>query len=297
MSKLLQQRALQEVYRSVHNQLCVSGRALSNICWTDSRDSPFNWEYDELLQKVERDLQQAVRELEGVERLFQDDKEEIEKQQEILYAGQGPEAQGYNPQGQAEQQDLGEARRELEEQKQHLQYQEQVLLQRERQVEKKEEALKQRWQRLDAWEAALQREAAVRQDRKTALTSLREIQGAMMEIQRHVRQLGPTFRDINEHVNGGFAIGGLQDLIRCSRSLYQLGSDEAKYYAAELEQILANDFGCKKIQPTIGQPLDLLTMSKVDDDDLGQQVKTVLYAGWSMGETVLEKAVVSVMEG
>lgn len=278
MSKLSQQRALQEVCRRVYNQLCSSRTILAGECWVVRENSLFDRGNDDLLQRMDREIQKTMEELMEAERLCQGVKEELESQQQEVQESD------------SEQQDLEYSRRQLEEWEQKLE-------QREKQTRQKEDALERRQQRLDAWEATLQREAAVRQDRKTALTSLREIQGAMMEVQRQVRQLGPTFRDITEHINGGFAIGGLKDLIRCSRSLYQLGSDEAKYYAAELEQILANDFGCEKIQPVIGQPLDLLTMSKVDADDLGQQVKEILYTGWRMGETVLEKAVVAVMEG
>ena len=103
-------------------------------------------------------------------------------------------------------------------------------------------------------------------DRALALEALKSIQDAMMETQKNIRQLGPDFSRVLERVNGGFVAEGLRNLIRCTRTLRQAATVEGDYYAEELEQILAQDFGCEKITPLTGSSFESESMRWLNAD-------------------------------
>lgn len=189
-----------------------------------------------------------------------------------------------------------EQRKRLEHLRQEVEAAEEKLAsarQRCQTLEERERDLTLREQRLADREAALLREGSVREDRSQTLAALGEIQTAMLEVQRTIRQLGPGFNAVTERVNGGFLSGGLCNLIRCCRSLRQARTKEADYYAQELEWILVNDFGCERFQPVTGTPFDPLLMVRQDVSAAGDRVACTVNCGWRMGDHILEKAVIT----
>ena len=124
------------------------------------------------------------------------------------------------------------------------------------------------------------------------MEALGQIQDAITETQRTIRQLGPGFSALADQVSGGYVSGGLRSLIRCCRSLRQARTGESGYYAGELEWILVNDFGCEQILPPAGAPFDALTMVRQDAGAGGSRVAETVCCGWRLGEHILEKAVI-----
>lgn len=188
-----------------------------------------------------------------------------------------------------------ELRQQLERLRQETAKEERALVAaegRRQALEEREQALEAKERSLADWEAALNQADSLRKDRSGAMAALKEIQAAMAETQRTIRQLGPEFNAVSERVNGGFVSGGLRSLIRCCRSLRQAGTREAGYYADELEWILANNFGCESILPTDGAEFDPLTMVRQDAAAGGNRVARTVCCGWRLGEHILGKAVI-----
>lgn len=262
-------------------------------------------------QPQRQQLEEQAQRLQRQREALQQQQQELVRREESLYARQqqldAMQADLEQCAQRPDEEALQQARRQLEELEQQLQAGQAQLEQMQQQtgeiarqqedVEQKAKMLCLREEQLTAWEASLEQEMAVRRDRSAALASMQEIQSAMMEMQRLIRQVGPAFGNLTERVNGGFVAGGVRNLIRCSRSLRQLGTDEARYYAEELERILAGDFGCEKIWPAAGDAIDPLTMAKLDASAPGNAVQAVVYGGWRMEETILEKAVVLPIKG
>lgn len=255
-------------------------------------------------------LEEQAQRLQRQRETLQQQQQELVRREESLYTRQqqldAMQADLEQRTRQPQAEDADQTRRQLEELEQRLQEEQARLEQlqqqtgeiarRQEDVEQKAKMLCLREEQLTAWETSLEQEMAVRRDRSAALSSMQEIQSAMMEVQRLIRQVGPSFGNLTDRVNGGFVAGGVRNLIRCSRSLRQLGTDEAKYYAEELERILTGDFGCEKIWPAAGAAIDPLTMAKLDASAPGNAVQAVVYSGWRMEETILEKAVVLPMK-
>lgn len=318
MPNLNHEPSLQEVYRSVYNRLHTSLGELNT--WMQlleeiTRVQRYGLLYQQMqprIAMVRGQLKQAALELQAARELLETQAaEDMPQRQQLEEQAQRLQRQRETLQQQQQelvrreeslytrQQQLEELEQRLQEEQarlEQLQQQTGEITRRQEDVEQKAKMLCLREEQLTAWETSLEQEMAVRRDRSAALSSMQEIQSAMMEVQRLIRQVGPAFGNLTDRVNGGFVAGGVRNLIRCSRSLRQLGTDEAKYYAEELERILTGDFGCEKIWPAAGAAIDPLTMAKLDASAPGNAVQAVVYSGWRMEETILEKAVVLPMK-
>lgn len=319
MSSLKHEPSLQELYSSVHNQLYASHKELY-ICMQMLEEIARPQQLGMLYHRMQRPLaavqvrlQQAALELrqaggqleeENAEMLAQQRRQkELEIWEQSLYARQQQlDALQADLDQRTRQPDPEQLRSQIEEMEQRLQegqarleqlqQQEQEMARRQADLDQKARMLCLRQEQLEALEASLNGQAAARQNRQDALAVMGDIRSAMLEIQKAVRTVGPAFGDLTERVNGGFVAEGVRDLIRCSRSLRQLGGEEGKYYIGEIERILTEDFGCEKIWPAAGEAIDLLTMTKLNIAAPGDRVQAVVYGGWRMEETVLEKAVI-----
>ena len=319
MPNLKDEPSLQQLYSSVHNQLYASQKDL--YTWLQvleeiARSPQFGMLYHRMqrqLATVQVRLQQAALELRKAEGQLQEEnaetlaqrrrQKELELWEQNLYARQQqlevlqadldhrarrPDAEQLRGQLEEMEQRLQEGQARLEQ----LQQQEQEMTRRQADLDQKARMLCLRQEQLEALEASLNRQTAAQQDRRDALAAMQDIRSAVLEMQKAVQKVEPAFSDLTEQVKGGFAAEGLRGFIQCSRSLRQLGSEEGKYYAGEIERILTEDFGCEKIWPAAGEAVDLRTMTKLDAAAPGNRVQAVVYGGWRMEETVLEKAVV-----
>ena len=308
MPNLKDEPSLQQLYSSVHNQLYASQKDL--YTWLQvleeiARSPQFGMLYHRMqrqLATVQVRLQQAALELRKAEGQLQEEnaetlaqrrrQKELELWEQNLYARQQQlEVLQADLDQRARRPDAEQLRGQLEEMEQ-LQQQEQEMTRRQADLDQKARMLCLRQEQLEALEASLDRRTAAQQDRRDALAAMQDIRSAVLEMQKAVQRVEPAFSNLTEQVKGGFAAEGLRGLIQCSRSLRQLGSEEGKYYAGEIERILTEDFGCEKIWPAAGEAVDLRTMTKLDAAAPGNRVQAVVYGGWRMEETVLEKAVV-----
>ena len=263
------------------NMACVAGKLRAQETSQAAMSEQDQWKKEEQRQLQEAQLaerqaalEQAVVQQEARERAWQEARAQREQ-----------EAAAWQRQEEEQRQRLEDLRQQTAAADRALE----AAVERQQEQERLDQ---QKARSLANWEAALKEERSLREERQTALHLLGQIQAAMTETQRAIRQLGPNFSTVMECVNGGYVAGGLKNLIRCCRSLRQANTTETDYYAKELEWVLLNNFGCQQIVPASGASFDALTMAWQDAAAGGSRVARTVYCGWMLGDSILEKAII-----